>query len=140
MLQSLRKQNQLLQNKLEKARLNLETSKLKPPPAEEYIDDDEDDEENKGKVPVDSLEQEEFSTSKNNRSIRKVEQWNLLPEENSDNSRNMPVKTQFKSYSSARKPTDQHFMMELDRALNENGSLSNGTVMILKELLNRNSA
>jgi hypothetical protein len=35
MLQSLRKQNQLLQNKLEKARVNLETSKLKPP-VEEY--------------------------------------------------------------------------------------------------------
>jgi hypothetical protein len=39
---------------------------------------------------------------------------------------------------SARKPTDQNMLMELDRAINDNGSLSNATLMILKELINRN--
>jgi len=40
--------------------------------------------------------------------------------------------------ASARKPTDQNMLMELDRAINDNGSLSNATLMILKELINRN--
>lgn len=77
------------------------------------------------------------------RSIRKVDQ-SLLPEENSRNYSVTPQQSKpMNNYrtlnnASARKPTDQNMLMELDRAINDNGILSNATLMILKELINRN--
>jgi hypothetical protein len=77
------------------------------------------------------------------RSIRKADP-SLLPEENSRNYSVTPQQSKpLNNYrtmnnASARKPTDQNMLLELDRAINENGSLSNATLMILKELINRN--
>lgn len=61
MLQSLRKQNQLLQNKLEKARLGID-NKNKPSAmkAQQYVE--EEDEEEEQKQVQDSLDVEEYRT------------------------------------------------------------------------------
>ncbi len=61
MLQSLRKQNQLLQNKLEKARLGIEIKNKAPAmKAQQYVD--EEDEEEEQKKVQDSLDVEEYRT------------------------------------------------------------------------------
>ena len=91
------------------------------------------------------MDEEEFRTVpfQMKRSIRKVDP-SLLPEENSRNYSATPQQSKpmnnFRTVNnaSARKPTDQNMLIELDRAINENGSLSNTTLMILKELINRN--